>query len=90
MALLPDRKLRFFEEQPLARVPPGREGDRVLLQYVVEDAMKRRCVPSTQQALCAHGRALKSKDASFSSLARAGTRRWWAAWRRPAATTWTS
>ena len=28
MALLPDRKLRFFEEQPLARVPPGREGAR--------------------------------------------------------------
>ena len=48
VALLPDRKLRFFEEQPLARVPPGREGDRVLLQYVVEDAMKRRCAPATQ------------------------------------------
>lgn len=50
VALLPDRKLRFFEEQPLGRVPPGREGDRVLLQFVVEDAMKRRCVPATQPA----------------------------------------
>ena len=50
VALLPDRKLRFFEEQPLARVPPGREGDRALLQFVVEDAMKRRCALATQRA----------------------------------------
>ncbi|KAK9819570.1 hypothetical protein WJX81_001337 [Elliptochloris bilobata] len=42
VALLPDRKLRFFEEQPLARVPSGRDGNRTLLLFLVEDAIKKR------------------------------------------------
>ena len=41
-ALLPDRKLRFFEEQPLAAVPAGKEGVRRLLYWHLEDQLKRR------------------------------------------------
>ena len=42
-ALLPDRKLRYFEEQPLAAVPAGtKEGARRLLYWHLEDQLKRR------------------------------------------------
>ena len=44
--LLPERKLRFFEQQPLAAVPAGgggREGERRLLYWLVEDGVKKRC-----------------------------------------------
>ncbi|EFN54473.1 hypothetical protein CHLNCDRAFT_52919 [Chlorella variabilis] len=33
--LLPDRKLRFFEQQPLAKVEAGRDGERRLLYWLV-------------------------------------------------------
>jgi len=33
VALLPDRKLKFFEQQPLAAVPANKEGTRRLLFY---------------------------------------------------------
>jgi len=49
-ALLPDRKLRFFEEQPLARVPPGRAGERALMLFLLEDCLKRRCRPASPGA----------------------------------------
>jgi ribosome biogenesis protein MAK21 len=42
-ALLPDRKLKFFEEQPLSAVPSSKDGLRRLLYYYVEDQIKRRC-----------------------------------------------
>ena len=42
MALLPDRKLKFFEQQPLATVPANKEGTRRLLFYYVEDCLKKR------------------------------------------------
>ncbi len=45
VALLPDRKLRFFEQQPLAAVPAapqGKEGPRRLLYWLVEDGIKKR------------------------------------------------
>ncbi|EIE24712.1 hypothetical protein COCSUDRAFT_14147 [Coccomyxa subellipsoidea C-169] len=41
-ALLPDRKLKFFEEQPIAAVPDNKEGMRRLLYFYVEDQIKRR------------------------------------------------
>ncbi len=56
-ALLPDRKLRFFEEQPLARVPPGRAGERALMLFLLEDCLKRRCRPASPGAL----RSVKEK-----------------------------
>lgn len=40
--LLPDRKLRFFEQQPLDKVEAGREGERRLLYWLVEDGIKKR------------------------------------------------
>ena len=43
MALLPDRKLVSFEDQPLATVPSGKEGLRRLLYYHFEDQLKKRC-----------------------------------------------
>ena len=42
VALLPDRKLRFFEQQPLGAVPDNKEGNRRLLFYYVEDCLKKR------------------------------------------------
>lgn len=42
MALLPDRKLVSFEDQPLAAVPSGKEGMRRLLYYYFEDQLKKR------------------------------------------------
>lgn len=42
VALLPDRKLRFFEQQPLAAVPANKEGSRHLLFWYVEDCLKKR------------------------------------------------
>lgn len=42
VALLPDRKLRFFEQQPLAAVPDNKEGTRRLLFFYVEDCLKKR------------------------------------------------
>lgn len=48
-ALLPDRKLRFFEEQPLAAVPSNKDGQRRLLYYYVEDQIKRRSVLHLQE-----------------------------------------
>jgi hypothetical protein len=41
-SLLPDRKLRVLEQQPLQELPPGKEGERCLLLWGVEDAVKRR------------------------------------------------
>lgn len=40
--LLPDRKLRVLEAQPLAALPPGKDGERRLLMWAVEDAVKSR------------------------------------------------
>jgi ribosome biogenesis protein MAK21 len=40
--LLPDRKLRFFEQQALDKVEAGREGERRLLYWLVEDGVKKR------------------------------------------------
>lgn len=45
--LLPDRKLRFLEQQPLAALGPasaplGRDGERRLLLWWTEDCVKRR------------------------------------------------
>ena len=42
VALLPDRKLKFFEQQPLAAVPANKEGSRRLLLWYVEDCLKKR------------------------------------------------
>lgn len=42
MALLPDRKLKFFEQQPLTAVPATKEGSRHLLLFYVEDCLKKR------------------------------------------------
>ena len=42
VALLPDRKLKFFEQQPLAAVPANKEGSRHLLLFYVEDCLKKR------------------------------------------------
>jgi hypothetical protein len=36
------RKLKVLEAQPLHRLPPGKEGDRRLLLWGVEDALKAR------------------------------------------------
>ena len=41
-ALLPDRKLRWLTQQPLALLPPGRDGERRLMLWVFEDALKQR------------------------------------------------
>jgi hypothetical protein len=41
-SLLPDRKLRVLEAQPLQALPPGKDGERCLLLWGVEDAVKRR------------------------------------------------
>lgn len=41
-ALLPDRKLKFFEEQPILAVPSNKEGLRCLLYCYVEDQIKKR------------------------------------------------
>lgn len=41
--LLPDRRLRFFEQQPLAALTPGVRGDDLALLYLhFEDCMKKR------------------------------------------------
>ncbi|KXZ46949.1 hypothetical protein GPECTOR_39g443 [Gonium pectorale] len=40
--LLPDRKLKFLEQQPLQDLPPGRDGDKQLLLWWTEDCVKRR------------------------------------------------
>ena len=42
VALLPDHKLKFFEQQPLAMVPANKEGSRRLLFWYVEDCLKKR------------------------------------------------
>jgi len=34
---------RFFEQQPLDKVEAGREGERRLLYWLVEDGVKKRC-----------------------------------------------
>ncbi|GLI62277.1 hypothetical protein VaNZ11_004885, partial [Volvox africanus] len=41
-ALLPDRKLKFLEQQPLQDLPPGRDGEKLLLLWWTEDCVKRR------------------------------------------------
>ena len=41
-ALLPDRKLRWLAQQPLAQLPPGRDGERRLMLWVFEDTLKQR------------------------------------------------
>ncbi|EFJ51407.1 hypothetical protein VOLCADRAFT_87659 [Volvox carteri f. nagariensis] len=40
--LLPDRKLRFLEQQPLQDLPSGRDGEKLLLLWWAEDCVKRR------------------------------------------------
>ncbi|KAI3423892.1 hypothetical protein D9Q98_009726 [Chlorella vulgaris] len=40
--LLPDRKLRYFEQQPLDKAEAGKEGERRLLYWLVEDGIKKR------------------------------------------------
>ncbi|KAL4421400.1 hypothetical protein ABPG75_010691 [Micractinium tetrahymenae] len=40
--LLPDRKLRFFEQQPLDKLEAGRDGERRLLYWLLEDGLKKR------------------------------------------------
>jgi len=40
--LPPTRKLKFFEQQPLTLVKPGKEGDTALLLWAFEDALKKR------------------------------------------------
>ena len=42
VSLLPDRKLKFFQDQPVAAVPSNKEGMRCLLYFYVEDQIKRR------------------------------------------------
>ena len=42
VALLPDRKLVSFEDQPLSAVPSGKDGMRCLLYYHFEDQLKKR------------------------------------------------
>lgn len=43
-ALLPDRKLRWLGQQPLGGLAGGgREGERRLLLWTLEDALKQRC-----------------------------------------------
>lgn len=32
----------FFEQQPLDKVEPGREGERRMLYWLVEDGVKKR------------------------------------------------
>ncbi|GFR50755.1 hypothetical protein Agub_g13022, partial [Astrephomene gubernaculifera] len=40
--LLPDRKLKYLEQQPLPHLLPGRDGDKQLLLWWTEDCVKRR------------------------------------------------
>lgn len=49
-ALLPDRKLRWLAQQPLASLPPGRDGERRLMLWVFEDALKQRWAARRQLA----------------------------------------
>ena len=41
-ALLPDRKLRWLAQQPLAALEPGRQGEKRLLFWHLEDSIKKR------------------------------------------------
>ncbi len=41
--LLPDRRLRTLEQQPLASLPEGKEGAKYLLWWYLEDQIKVRC-----------------------------------------------
>ena len=50
--LLPNRKLLFFEQQPLAALPDSKEGRRRLLYFFVEDAVKKRCALAASIDLC--------------------------------------
>jgi ribosome biogenesis protein MAK21 len=40
--LPPERKLKFFEQQSLSLIKPGKEGDTALLLWAFEDALKKR------------------------------------------------
>ena len=40
--LLPDRKLKFFEQQPVEAQEAGKEGERRLLYWLLEDGIKKR------------------------------------------------
>eukprot|EP00798_Chlamydomonas_sp_ICE-L_P018712 gene18712-25235_t len=40
--MLPDRKLKYLEQQPLKSLPEGKAGQRQLLFWACEDAIKRR------------------------------------------------
>jgi ribosome biogenesis protein MAK21 len=40
--VLPDRKLKYLEQQPVDALPEGKEGKKQLLMWCVEDAVKRR------------------------------------------------
>ena len=42
VALLPDRKLVSFEDQPLVAVPSSKDGLRRLLYFHFEDQLKKR------------------------------------------------
>lgn len=43
-SLLPDRRLVAFEKRPFGALPSGREGGQVLLYWLMEDGIKKRCV----------------------------------------------
>ncbi|BBM98893.1 ribosome biogenesis protein MAK21 [Marchantia polymorpha subsp. ruderalis] len=40
--LLPDRKLKYFAQQPLATLPEGKERSSLLLDWIWEDCLKHR------------------------------------------------
>ncbi|KAG6543422.1 hypothetical protein Mapa_015092 [Marchantia paleacea] len=40
--LLPDRKLKYFAQQPLATLPEGKERSSMLLDWIWEDCLKHR------------------------------------------------
>lgn len=72
-SLLPDRKLRVLEQQPLTALPPGRDGERMLLMWAVEDAVKRRYaqfVELLQQCRCGRwaDRAVQGQTVRLSCL----------------------
>lgn len=57
VALLPDRKLVSFEDQPLSAVPSGKEGLRRLLYFHFEDQLKKRYAATMPSIALFYGRA---------------------------------
>jgi hypothetical protein len=66
--LPPDRKLRYFEQQPLRALPPGRAGDRALLLMLVEDGVKKRWVEVHGREEGMHVGGWREASATHSSL----------------------